>query len=132
MLRLTPFGDITRFDLARTLAGRGRYWTTAYLVDGLLVDTGCAHSALELAAALADSRVDRIVNTHTHEDHIGANGLLQRQRRSRAGPGELRAGEPTLREWGGRQEEPFLGGNGATRGSREYERRREEAGLGIP
>ncbi|MBN1147771.1 MAG: MBL fold metallo-hydrolase [Anaerolineales bacterium] len=79
MLKITPYGEVTRFDLARTIAGRGRYWTTAYLVDGLLVDSGCAHSAPELARALAEAGLARLVNTHTHEDHIGANGLLQRQ-----------------------------------------------------
>ena len=80
MLRTTAYGDVIRFDLARTLAGRGRYWTTAYLVDGMMVDTGCAFSAPELLQALADTPLVRIVNTHTHEDHIGANGPLQRQR----------------------------------------------------
>jgi len=79
MLKISHFDPITRFDLARTLAGRGRYWTTAYLVDGLLVDTGCAHTAPELLRALKDASLHRIVNTHTHEDHIGADGLLQRQ-----------------------------------------------------
>jgi glyoxylase-like metal-dependent hydrolase (beta-lactamase superfamily II) len=80
VLKITSYGDVARFDLARTLAGRGRYWTTAYLVDGLLIDTGCAHSAPELAEAIAGTLLLRIVNTHSHEDHIGANGLLQRQR----------------------------------------------------
>jgi glyoxylase-like metal-dependent hydrolase (beta-lactamase superfamily II) len=80
MLKITRYGDVTRFDLARTLAGRGRYWTTAYLLDGLLVDTGCRYSAPELVRALADIPLVRIVNTHSHEDHIGANGRLQRQR----------------------------------------------------
>lgn len=80
MLKVTDYGDVTRFDLARTLAGRGRYWTTAYLVDGLMVDTGCAFTAPELIEALAETPLAGIVNTHTHEDHIGANGPLQRQR----------------------------------------------------
>jgi len=87
MIRITHYDPVTRFDLANTLLGRGRYWTTAYLVDGLLVDSGCAHSAAELKQALQASPLTCIANTHTHEDHIGANGLLQR---SRAGL-ELRA-----------------------------------------
>lgn len=80
MLKVTRYGDVTRFDLARTLAGRGRYWTTAYLLDGMLLDTGCSYSAPELVAALAHAPLVRIVNTHSHEDHIGANGPLQRGR----------------------------------------------------
>ena len=77
MLKISPYEPITRIDLARTLAGRGRYWTTAYLVDGLLVDSGCAHSAPELLAYLCDRPLTQLVNTHTHEDHIGANSPLQ-------------------------------------------------------
>ncbi len=80
MLRRQDYGEVTRFDLARTLLGQGRYWTTAYLVDGLLIDTGCAFSAAELVTALSGRHLVGIVNTHTHEDHIGANGRLQRQR----------------------------------------------------
>ncbi|MBU0491010.1 MAG: MBL fold metallo-hydrolase [Chloroflexi bacterium] len=84
MLKATRYGDVTRFDLAHTLAGRGRYWTTAYLVDGLLIDTGCAFSAAELLSELADASLTDvplagIATTHTHEDHIGANGPLQRR-----------------------------------------------------
>lgn len=79
MLKITSYGPVTRFDLARTIAGRGRYWTTAYLVGGLMIDTGCAHTAPELLRALAGTSITRIANTHTHEDHIGANASLQRQ-----------------------------------------------------
>ncbi len=102
MLKTTTYNDITRFDLAHTLAGRGRYWTTAYLVDGLLIDTGCAFSASELVDALADIPLNTIVNTHTHEDHIGGNGVLQRERKGlviRAHPLAL----PVLADPRGRQ-----------------------------
>lgn len=79
MLRLTPYGEVVRIDLARTLAGKGRYWTTCYWLDGLLIDSGCAHTAGELVRALDGRPVQRIVNTHSHEDHIGGNGPLQRE-----------------------------------------------------
>ena len=78
MLKTTSYNPIIRLDLAHTLAGRGWYWTTAYLVDGLLVDSGCAHSAPELLTYLCNKKLTYLVNTHTHEDHIGANGPLQR------------------------------------------------------
>lgn len=102
MIKITTYDDVTRFDLARTLAGRGRYWTTAYLVDGLLVDTGCAFTAPELVEALAETALAGVVNTHTHEDHIGGNGPLQRER----GELEIRAHPlalPVLADPRGRQ-----------------------------
>ncbi|MGE5248713.1 MAG: MBL fold metallo-hydrolase [Bacteroidota bacterium] len=80
MLRISTCETVTRFDLARSIAGRGRYWTTAYLVDGMMIDTGCAHTASELASALAGTPLQRIVNTHSHEDHFGANACIQRER----------------------------------------------------
>jgi len=77
MLKSTPYGGVSRFDLARTILGKGRYWTTAYRVDNLLVDTGCAHTAHEFVDALTGEQITHVINTHSHEDHIGANGTLQ-------------------------------------------------------
>ena len=79
MIKTSQFGPVTRIDLARTIARRGRYWTTAYLVDGLLIDSGCAHSASELTECLLGKPLTHLLNTHIHEDHIGANGPLQRE-----------------------------------------------------
>ncbi|MBN1848338.1 MAG: MBL fold metallo-hydrolase [Deltaproteobacteria bacterium] len=78
MLKITHYNPVTRFDLARTVAGRGRYWTAAYYVDGLLIDSGCAHTAHEFVNALNGKPLSCIVNTHSHEDHVGANHLLQK------------------------------------------------------
>ena len=50
---------------------------SAYLVDGLLIDSGLAHTAEELADFLGDKTVKTVVNTHFHEDHIAANKFLQ-------------------------------------------------------
>jgi glyoxylase-like metal-dependent hydrolase (beta-lactamase superfamily II) len=79
MIEISTFGPVMRYDLARTIAGRGRYWTSAYLVDGLMVDTGCAHTVQELLAAVEEEDLTLIVNTHSHEDHIGANASLTSQ-----------------------------------------------------
>jgi glyoxylase-like metal-dependent hydrolase (beta-lactamase superfamily II) len=80
MIKVTDFSEVTRFDLSRSILGRPRYWTTAYLVDGVMIDTGCAHTAGELVAVLAEEQLLKVVNTHTHEDHIGGNHRLQQER----------------------------------------------------
>lgn len=77
MLKMKQYGTVTRIDSARTLAGKGYYWANAYLVDGLLIDSGCAHSAHELLETIENGEIRSILNTHSHEDHIGANGILQ-------------------------------------------------------
>ncbi len=82
MLETTRVGEVTRFKMATILGGRPAYWVAAYLVDGLLVDTGCANTASELLAALeaeasAGHPVRTVVNTHYHEDHVGANRLVR-------------------------------------------------------
>jgi glyoxylase-like metal-dependent hydrolase (beta-lactamase superfamily II) len=77
MIKICNFGPVTRFELARKFRGRGFYWTTAYLVDGLLIDTGCARTVKDLLQALEPGSLRLIVNTHSHEDHFGANGDLQ-------------------------------------------------------
>lgn len=50
---------------------------SVYLVDGLLIDTGPAHTAEELVRFLENQAVTLAINTHHHEDHIAANRLLQ-------------------------------------------------------
>ena len=77
MIKVTSFGNITRFDLSRTIYGHEVYRTTAYYVDGLMIDTGSAHTAYELLDYLQTMPIHMIINTHSHEDHIGANNTLQ-------------------------------------------------------
>ncbi len=77
MIRIEKIGEIRKFLLARSVAGRPLYVTTAYWVDGLMIDTGCAFTIEELVKALNGLQVTTIVNTHSHEDHIAANSVLQ-------------------------------------------------------
>jgi glyoxylase-like metal-dependent hydrolase (beta-lactamase superfamily II) len=77
MISVEEIGQVTKYHLARSLAGRGWYFTSCYRVGGLLIDTGCAHTAWELLRELQGVPIELIVNTHSHEDHIGANGALQ-------------------------------------------------------
>lgn len=77
MLTIQQFEKIVGFRMARSIFGRGIYYTAAYFVDGLMIDTGCAHTVDELMECLDGRKINLIVNTHSHEDHIAANALLQ-------------------------------------------------------
>lgn len=77
MLKATQYGDVTEIKMGRSLDGvTALYWVAAYLIGGVLIDTGCDYSKKELADFLEDKRVSVIINTHHHEDHVGANALL--------------------------------------------------------
>lgn len=75
--RIATAEQVVRLRVARRLPGLASYYTAAYWVDGLLVDTGCAHTAEQLVLSLDDLGVDQVINTHSHEDHIGANADVQ-------------------------------------------------------
>jgi glyoxylase-like metal-dependent hydrolase (beta-lactamase superfamily II) len=80
MIRVETIADaaqVVRFHMAREVLGRSYYRTAAYWVDGLLIDTGCAHTAPQFTSALKSWQVSQTANTHSHEDHIGANAGVQ-------------------------------------------------------
>ena len=71
-------GGVVRMVMSRELFGRDLYPAACYLVGGVLVDTGIAHLRKDLVSCLKGRPVEAIVNTHAHEDHMGANALLQK------------------------------------------------------
>jgi glyoxylase-like metal-dependent hydrolase (beta-lactamase superfamily II) len=79
MLEATALGPMVRIHLGRAILGRPLYTVNAYLVDGLLIDAGCPHTARELVDWCRDQTIHRIVNTHHHEDHAGGDALLRQR-----------------------------------------------------
>jgi glyoxylase-like metal-dependent hydrolase (beta-lactamase superfamily II) len=79
MIQVNHFEEVIQINMSRLLGGKPRYWVAAYLVDGLLVDTGCKHTSNELVQWLTSQNVQLAVNTHYHEDHIGANYILKKR-----------------------------------------------------
>lgn len=72
------FGPVTRIRLGRRLLGKVRQAVNVYWVDGMLIDSGAPRLAPALLHVLNELglTVEQLVNTHAHEDHIGANAAL--------------------------------------------------------
>ncbi|MBU4316816.1 MAG: MBL fold metallo-hydrolase [Proteobacteria bacterium] len=77
MFKATPFEDVLQITLCKYEEMVPGAVVSAYLVDGLLIDTGPAHTAEELTDFLAGKTLTVVANTHHHEDHIAANKFLQ-------------------------------------------------------
>jgi glyoxylase-like metal-dependent hydrolase (beta-lactamase superfamily II) len=77
MIERQELDGVIKLKMARDLPGPIRYFTSCYWVDGLLIDTGCAHCSTEFQRATAGLPLRQVVSTHSHEDHIGSNGLCQ-------------------------------------------------------
>lgn len=77
MIRAELVNNVTKIKMARTFLGKPLYFVAAYYVDGLLIDTGCHHVSEEFIALIEKMKIEKIVNTHSHEDHIGNNHVLQ-------------------------------------------------------
>ena len=66
-------GEVDVIRLETPFSRAISYCVYANVVDGLLVDSGFARARPLLLRALAGRRVERVVNTHVHEDHMGNN-----------------------------------------------------------
>lgn len=80
MLKVNDYGPIKQLLMSRVVNGQPLYWVAAYLVDGLLIDSGCHHTAGELVQYLSSFPITQIVHTHHHEDHIGGDYLLLQEK----------------------------------------------------
>ena len=67
MIQVEQHGSVTVIRMARAILGRPLYWTAAYWLDGLLIDSGPRCTAHELVRVLDQVPVRQIAVTHSHE-----------------------------------------------------------------
>ena len=75
-MKISEHGSILQLTFAGTLMRRPIIYVSAYYFDNTLIDTGPPKTARELSRWAREQRIERIVNSHHHEDHIGGNALL--------------------------------------------------------
>lgn len=78
-MRIQQRGPLTRIELARCFAGRELYWVSAFGLGDTLIDSCFPGAAGDLIPWAVDNGIRRVVHTHHHEDHVGADAGLVRQ-----------------------------------------------------
>ena len=78
MLVQSQAGPIKIFAMGRGWMGHFIFPVYSYLIEDLLIDSGAMVAQKSFCDALATTPLSLIVNTHSHEDHIGNNALLAR------------------------------------------------------
>ncbi len=78
MIHVEQHGPIIAIRMARSFLGRPLWWTTAYWIDGLLIDAGPSIAAPQLLSVLRRFPVKQVVLTHSHEAQIGGLAALRR------------------------------------------------------
>ncbi|HVM44870.1 MAG TPA: MBL fold metallo-hydrolase [Candidatus Thermoplasmatota archaeon] len=76
--RREEHGEVERFHMARSVAGRRLMWTSVYRVGDVLVDSGCSAGRAAFVPWLRERPVRAVLATHEHEDHIGNHAVLPR------------------------------------------------------
>lgn len=79
MIKNRQFGSVLQLEMGKEINGRVLYSMAAYFVDGILFDTGPYSVTGEAKEFFPSLAVEKVVNTHHHEDHIGNNYLLVEQ-----------------------------------------------------
>lgn len=73
MFKVDRYNEITRIMMGSEVNGQVLLGVAAYLIGGLLIDSGCHNTRWELTEYLAYHNISLAVNTHHHLDHIGGN-----------------------------------------------------------
>ncbi len=70
---------IVSVDVGKAHNSEPFYWTTFYYYKGVIIDTGCPHTAEESVTFLSKKGFDIqvVLLTHSHEDHSGGAHLIQ-------------------------------------------------------
>jgi glyoxylase-like metal-dependent hydrolase (beta-lactamase superfamily II) len=83
-VKLLEYGPVVEWRWGRDVEAMPEpFWTSCYLVDGLLIDSGAPAGVDDLRSFTRslgpDRRITQCVITHAHEDHAGGADMLRRE-----------------------------------------------------
>ena len=76
MIEVSTHGDVTRLRMWTRRSAAIGYDVSAYLVRGVLIDSGFRHVEADLIRTLTRLRARGGIVTHWHEDHAGNAPML--------------------------------------------------------
>src|SRR5688572_27594912 len=76
MIEVARFGDVARIRMWTRRSQLAGYDVSAYLVRGMLVDTGFRIVSADLERVVGELRPHGVIVTHWHEDHAGNAPML--------------------------------------------------------
>jgi glyoxylase-like metal-dependent hydrolase (beta-lactamase superfamily II) len=56
--------------------GRGLYWVSAFSAGAVMIDAGAPRTRRGLAGWARSRRIEAVLNTHHHEDHVGGDSVM--------------------------------------------------------
>ena len=77
-LKISHHDDVVLFQLGSNLLGKPQMYVYSYWADGLLIDTGQRRVQKEFLKLLDAYQIDKILLTHSHEDHSGNVEAIKR------------------------------------------------------
>jgi glyoxylase-like metal-dependent hydrolase (beta-lactamase superfamily II) len=79
MLQTSVYDGITVYKMGRSMGKYVPYYVHSFLLDDTLIDTGTRYAGAEFLSAIGEKKINRVINTHHHEDHTGNNYRMQQK-----------------------------------------------------
>jgi glyoxylase-like metal-dependent hydrolase (beta-lactamase superfamily II) len=79
MLKTSTYDDVTIYKMGRSIGKFVPYMVHSFLLADTLIDTGTKFAGGEFLSALEGRQINKIINTHFHEDHVGLNHSIQQK-----------------------------------------------------
>ena len=79
MLATSVYDNITIYNMGRSIGKFVPYCVHSFLLGDTLIDTGTPYAGDALLSAMGSRHINKVINTHYHEDHIGNNHSIQQK-----------------------------------------------------